>query len=288
MAKPPVVLLAFADDHNDPLSGLTKEEEALRDLLHPLDQKGIIELQIISKASVDNLFKAFSEYYANRVMIFHYSGHANSESLLLRGKEANSEGLASIITQQENLKLVFLNGCSTQEQVKALLEGEVPNVIATSVPINDHKAVKFSTQLYSSLVGGSSIAAAYDAANGRLNTDGEQVGGSDSVRTFGNKIQTIQIPEKAWNLFQIDDNASNWKLPTEPAQAMGLEAFKKKMRNHIDEGEFQKVFDGIKKSKYRYQKFLLNHLEQEFGFGINLQAVNSLKVLVGSLKEPEA
>ena len=45
---------------------------------------------------------------------------------------ADAAGLAAFLGQQRGLQLVFLNGCSTQAQVKGLLEAGVGVVIATA------------------------------------------------------------------------------------------------------------------------------------------------------------
>ena len=46
-------------------------------------------------------------------------------------------GLAKLFGMQENLKLVFLNGCSTKGQVEALQANNIPNIIATSKSVED-------------------------------------------------------------------------------------------------------------------------------------------------------
>jgi CHAT domain-containing protein len=104
-----------------------------------------------------------------QVQIFHYGGHANGSALQLEqgagnAQVASSTGLAQLLGQQTELKLVFLNGCATQGQVELLLKSGVKAVIATSVPINDMMAVEFAEQFYQSLTNQASIAHSFTTA----------------------------------------------------------------------------------------------------------------------------
>ena len=67
---------------------------------------------------------------------------------------AHAGGLAKMLGLSEQLQLIFLNGCATQGQVKALLDAGVKAVIATAAPINDAMATDFAGQFYSTLAAG--------------------------------------------------------------------------------------------------------------------------------------
>src|SRR5207253_2413236 len=82
------------------------------------------------------------QLYRDQVAVFHYGGHAGDYELLLQSPDggrvvADAGGLAGLFGTQRNLKLVFLNGCSTYGHVEGLLAAGVPAVIATSRPVED-------------------------------------------------------------------------------------------------------------------------------------------------------
>ncbi len=105
--------------------------------------------------------------YRSHITIFHYSGHAGRDRLLLEEEEtAHSEGIAHLLGQCPRLKLAVLNGCSTRGQVQRLLEAGVPVVIATSAPVEDAKACRFGLRFYQGLENQLSIGEAFEMAAG--------------------------------------------------------------------------------------------------------------------------
>ncbi len=89
--------------------------------------------------------------YKHRILIFHFSGHADSEQLLFRDGSSRARGLAGLLGEAQNLKLVFLNGCATYDQVKLLFENNIKIVIATRGKVNDGIAREFSETFYKAL-----------------------------------------------------------------------------------------------------------------------------------------
>ncbi len=73
-------------------------------------------------------------------------------------------GFAAYLAQQRGLHLVFLNGCTTDEQAKELLDAGVPVVLATQVSIADDLAAEFSTRFYQAFAAGATVEAAYATA----------------------------------------------------------------------------------------------------------------------------
>lgn len=103
--------------------------------------------------------------YGDRIVLFHFSGHAGHDELLLTDGSGDSEAIAGMLAKSApNLKLVVLNGCSTSGQVEAFFRGRVPAVIATQCAIRDSLAKVFSVQLHTSLAQGKSIEWAYGFA----------------------------------------------------------------------------------------------------------------------------
>lgn len=159
----PVLFLAFANSATDPLRQLSEEENHIRKLLLQRAQQQHYHIHPDSHATLSTIRQYLTEY-RNQVWLFHYGGHADSEQIMLGSGDANSDGVAAMLAEQETLKLVFLNGCSTQAQVKKLLELGIAAVIATQAPIDDELAREFSGHLYHALSLGASIGEAFQSA----------------------------------------------------------------------------------------------------------------------------
>lgn len=92
--------------------------------------------------------------------ILHFSGHANTSGIWIR-----VEGETPHLVQKEQLRqwltnrkiwLVVLNACYTHE-VAEELKAVVPNVIGTSIAVNDRAAIAFSQGFYKALGNGLKI-----------------------------------------------------------------------------------------------------------------------------------
>jgi hypothetical protein len=210
MAGIPTLFLTFANSEEAPLANLRREDNELYQRL----QQGMKEQRYIihreSYATLDTIAHHLTEY-RGQVILFHYGGHAESTKLILEDREATSEGIAGLLAQQENLKLVFLNGCSTLPQVKKLLEQGIPAVIATSVPINDETATVFAGQFYHSLASGADIRQSFETASAKvqaMNGPGAQFYRKADFE--GEERPADSIP---WGLYYQDEEALAWVLP---------------------------------------------------------------------------
>jgi tetratricopeptide (TPR) repeat protein len=220
----PVIFLAFANDRDDTigyLRNLPIEARRLREVLEPAEQAGLCEVVVRSNSTAGDIFKVFQDpRYRNRVAILHYGGHANGYELLLESAAgeaavADAGGLAKFLGQQQGLHLVFLNGCSTQQQTEGLLEANVSAVISTSRAIEDQVATDFSYQFYQGLAGGTSIRTAYNEAEASVQTS---KGGNTRGLYFGAKDKEKSPPETdrwPWNLYlrEGSETADQWNLP---------------------------------------------------------------------------
>ncbi|MFN0215049.1 MAG: CHAT domain-containing protein [Saprospiraceae bacterium] len=160
----PVIFTAFANPHGD-LSNLTQEQNGIQDALGALEAKGKIKHLIRTDTDLNAYFD-FLQRWNNQIVLFHYAGHANSEALLLQNASTFFKPLAEelLARNPESLELVFLNGCSTYGHVETLFDLGVPAVIASSVPIDDKRAMQLATRFYGNLAQGDSIEAAYKSA----------------------------------------------------------------------------------------------------------------------------
>ncbi len=168
MNGPPVVLLAFSNDAGNHLDNLVRERKTISDALSSFEDNSYIRLHVEDDAGIDDLFGLFDRF-SDQVAMFHYGGHADGAALDLEkpggpNEVAHAGGLAKMLGLSEQLQLIFLNGCATQGQVKALLDAGVKAVIATAAPINDAMATDFAGQFYSTLAAGGSIGKAFEAA----------------------------------------------------------------------------------------------------------------------------
>jgi hypothetical protein len=165
----PVLFLAFANDDSAHLQLLKTESSEIWRRLADIDRQEFVKVHREESASVDELFEALVRF-KDRVAIFHYGGHADGTMLQLEGGAGHANGIAGLLGEQANLKLVFLNGCATRPQVDQLLASGVKAVIATSVPIRDDKATAFSVRFYEALANRRTIAQAFALAQHYLQT----------------------------------------------------------------------------------------------------------------------
>ena len=234
----PIILLAFANDNENKsayLRNLIYEKNKIEAALKPVKNE-LCEYIILNNASVKSIFDIFQEY-KNRIAIFHFSGHASSDTLMLEDEYgehgyADSDGMSPFLARQQGLKLVFLNGCSTQAQAKEMTEMGVPMVIGTSKAIKDEVASKFSTRFYQGLANGRPLDKAWKDAIDLVKTTSSSTkkhkglklkrdGSSDFpwrrwIRTGSEAIKEWSLPLAAKNpLFGLPDLPQK-QLPERP------------------------------------------------------------------------
>ncbi|MBL0112495.1 MAG: CHAT domain-containing protein [Saprospiraceae bacterium] len=225
MSFKPVIFLAFANnkvDNAQYLRNLSLEQRGIRTALSEAVSKGLCEVIERSSSTISDIIDVFQDpIYGPRISIFHYGGHADGFSLLLESEDGSKalthkEGLVPFFARQENLKLIFLNGCSSEGQATDLLKSGIPAVIGTTASINDEIATSLATRFYSSLGDGSSIEKAWADAtdevkikNGTGNTRALYWPGKQEVNDrFPWVIQFKPGAEiiKEWNLPDISGN----------------------------------------------------------------------------------
>ncbi|MEZ4774307.1 MAG: protein kinase [Bacteroidia bacterium] len=225
--KIPVIFLAFANERSQDgfLRKLTTEMKKIMNALEPAIQQGRCQLKILPSATQEEIAAVFQdEWYQDRIWIFHYGGHADEDELWLETDTGNNQsffslGLARFLGAQDGLKLVFLNGCATEEHGKLLLAEKIPAVIATSRKILDAQALQFSETFYHGLAGGASIQEAFQEAEGMLlGTYGDKAFGKSETHRSIFWEDEEKVPESGdlpWRLF-LQENASwfpaQWRL----------------------------------------------------------------------------
>lgn len=211
-----IFLLAFANNREKPLDTLTDEYAALNKSLSPRVLRQHFLSWAISHATLDDI-AYYLTLFRERLRLFQFSGHAGRDVLLTEEGKSRASGIAHLLGQCPNLKVVILNGCSTQGQVKLLHEQGIPLVIATSAPVEDTIATRFSQRLYQALETGQSIADAFEMACGETLAQKE-------IQIYRDEIGLLKNEEPkgpVWGIFSHPDHpeAKNWKFPTKPTAA---------------------------------------------------------------------
>ncbi len=212
----PTLLLTFANNDVNRLYTLTKEYNEINNVLRNRQaQKDfeVISEPLATRESIIENIRAHEEDLA----VFLFSGHAGRDKLLFEDGKANAEGVAEMLGRCKNLKLVILNGCSTSEQVQALLRNSIPAIIATSAPINDEKATRFSIAFFKELSQQKqSISDAFERAIASTKVSGhiERV---EVTRGLGIEKENN---EAVWGLYYNDLSSLSWHLPQKNTDSM--------------------------------------------------------------------
>lgn len=208
--KPPIFFLCFANNENHPQLLLEEESENLNRLLSPFADRQEIQIHLEPFVTVNRIVHYLTKS-RDRIQVFHYAGHANSHQFVFRDHTVNAAGIAHQLSYQKNLKLVFLNGCSTKRQVKLLLDLGIPAVIATDSNIEDELAKDFSSQFYSAIIAGYTIKEAFESAAAlvlaRTNELPRIYRAAELRETKGEYSS-----ESNWGLYTISDNHINQRL----------------------------------------------------------------------------
>lgn len=249
MPDKPIIFLAFANDKVDNaryLRNLPMEMSGIRKSLYEAEDAELCEVVERANVTIEDILDIFQDNrYKDRIAIFHYGGHADGYQLLLEQLDgshsiAHGAGLVSFLGKQKGLKLIFFNGCSTQQQALELVQGGVPIVVGTSQAISDDIATTLSIRFYSGLANGASIERAWAEAIDLVKIQK----GSDNVRGLYRKTESKQAEDrfpwemhiktgaevtKEWNLpeavenplFGLPEIPSNYNLPDDPFIFLG-------------------------------------------------------------------
>ena len=218
VVQKPIIFLAFANDHQDYLYKLTEEQDGIRTALESAEANNLCEVVYETDTNIDKIFKIFDKYQ-DRIAIFHYGGHAEDYTLLLKeadGKRqhAHSEGLVSFLAQQKGLQLVFINGCCSKQQAEKLRREGIPAVVGTSQPIDDAAATLLSVQFYESLAAGRNIDQAWKTAEAKVKTKTDATSGYRAIGSLIEKAAEARI-SFPWELYICPgaEVVTEWNLP---------------------------------------------------------------------------
>ncbi len=239
----PIIFLAFANDRQDNaryLRNLPFELDGIRKALEKAQDSKLCEIIFEPNCSIEKIIDTFQKYQ-EQIVVFHYGGHADGYQLLLEtltvvadpvsgledGLEkrllamsiagsatthsvqvAHAEGLVALFAKQKSLKLVFFNGCTTEQQAQELAEKSNLAVIGTSSEIEDGIATNLAIRFYKGLGINLTIGKAWEDA--LIEVKIRQ--GSENLRGLYRK-EAKEIPQKQpWELFSKDKTALDWRL----------------------------------------------------------------------------
>lgn len=214
MSGIPVLYFSFANQAGEDLSYLKEELNAIEGKLERKDASNKIKFKKKTDAKVADIFESLP-YYRNDLVVFHYAGHANGAQLQYGDHNANADALAGFFRDYTKLKLVFLNGCSTEDQVLGFLKGGVDAVIATTVPVQDHRAADFAIQFYHALEIGSTLSVAYNHAVQSVLVNGEK--DKAPILFDGHELEVEQVKHK-----DQEGVTATYDLLVNPTKVRGL------------------------------------------------------------------
>jgi hypothetical protein len=174
----PLVIIAYANNQLQPLQSLRAEDEEVH--------------QYVQSRSAIQPFRIIRESFSTRerlaeilatpedrenLLVFSYSGHAAGDRLVTEGEATHAKGLANLLSQCPNLKLIVLNGCSTIGQVQLILKAfqiqsrPAPVIVATSAKVGDGAAKDFGITFFRQLfLYNSTLERAFETAIGVAQT----------------------------------------------------------------------------------------------------------------------
>ena len=180
--EPPLRVLAMIASPSDyPSLDVDREWAKLRDALSDLEQRRVVSLERLRKATLATLQRQLrrKEYH-----IFHFIGHGGFDQqaqdgiLLLeaeegQGRPVSGRYLGTLLHDHRSLRMAILNACEGARVDRsdpfagvaaALVESGVPAVIGMQFPISDEAATAFSQEFYEMLVRGQPVDAAVTEA----------------------------------------------------------------------------------------------------------------------------
>lgn len=151
--KTPIVLSYFSQSNNpaDPyLKALQEESSAIASTWERFKQDVDIDFFPRTNVEIEKIEEDIRNYKQS-IIVFHYSGHADNQQLVFKSGNTNAKALAGLLGEAQNLKLVFLNGCSTYDQVNLLLEKNIKVVVASKGKVSDGVAKEFAEKFYATI-----------------------------------------------------------------------------------------------------------------------------------------
>jgi len=266
------LFLAFANNRESPLTTLKEEDETVYRWLVRRAAKNHFNIHRDSYCDL----KKISEYLIllrDDIEVFLFSGHAERDQLLLEDESVQSSGIADLLSQCPNLKLVILNGCSTEPQVNELLNKGVPAVIATHAPVEDKSATQFSIHFFQSLCEQYvTLEEAFQIGIGAVKLSSSNI---EVTRGLGRRNNSVAEEKPLWGLFHKEENSDilNWKLPSESTPI------------HSDFETNELLIDSLIETLADYNK-AISKIHEDESLGIERSQLDKRKEILESMPYP--
>jgi hypothetical protein len=171
-APNPVLLFAYANDRLDDqryMRNLPEERRTIEAALRGIEDAGTVDVVHCPNATIDEVLDK-CQRCGERLAVFHFAGHADGKTLLFEHPDgspaaSHARSIAEFLATFGGLRLVVLNGCSTQDQVESMLALGIPAVVATSTLVRDDVATSFAGHLYAALAAGETVETAFRRAS---------------------------------------------------------------------------------------------------------------------------
>ena len=290
MSKQPVILSYFAQSPDQQhLAMLVDEESAIKGAWEEATQndRNPVNVAYFSRdgreATVQKVMDDITKY-SDRIVMFHFSGHAGHDELWLNDGAGGPDGIAGLLEQYAiNLKIVVLNGCSTRKQVNTFFGRGIPVVVATQCAVKDAHAKQFATTFHETLCQNETIEFAYKAAILKVKgiKDLDRLLPKSVEETFivvrGGMLDTSRQTDKIWGLYVQETKESflndpRWrdieykmggKAKINPEKAYVLERDKADYIN-----TFYEYFDPLKPNCLHIQHYLVVGQRAESPLGL--------------------
>lgn len=224
MISKPIVYLAYGG-YDDLSLNLDKEIESIQKILSAHEN---FETRTEVNPTVHSLYDSLLKI-GDRISIFHLAGYL-SQNLNLAIDKPQSEshiGLIKVLSSLKNLKLVFLNGSSTNKVVGELLNSGVEAVIATSRSmIQDEQAIEFAINFYKNLNEGKSLLNSFELASGLIRKESKPTTHLQKGLTFNE-----QEEEFPWGLYlkEYENEILDWKISDIDGNLLKQDSIKEKI-----------------------------------------------------------
>lgn len=280
MSKGPVKIIFISSDVSlsHPLPKIKDEIKNARDtVLRDAWRKrwiDIVERPYFEFATLQNELNADPD----REMVIHYAGHAGAQGLLIKTNAGEQvlpvDDLVTLLSaHRQRIRLVFLNGCYSQEIAKKLCNEGIRFVIGTTGKIGDSVAARVALEFYLEMI---STPKTVDQAFAICKASFTQAGIGDELhnafRGF-DKEATADFPWQLTNAEPLAPDDLAWTLV--PARK----------RNLALSGEYGrrfrlKVLCLYAKPESDYFQYLLNNLKDDTS---NNWIINGLWNIFGDL-----
>lgn len=170
-----VVLFLASNPIDQAQLRLDEEARSITEMIKKSKHRDSIKFETCWAVQPKDVLQAINEYNPS---IVHFSGHGSDNDEIIfqtnsgQTKVVSKEAIVqTMMASSEEIRLVFFNTCYSRNQAKAVAE-HVEATIGMNTSIGDEAALTFSSQFYSAIGFGHSVAKAFEQAKALLMLEG--------------------------------------------------------------------------------------------------------------------